>query len=313
MMFAIRGIVISLTLFWLSYCSLSVLVVCGSRYIEWLRPLPPRVFVTLLFAARILPLALSTLATLAFVAPSFVLLEPHGMEERIGVAPVVLSACCLAFFAFGLFRVIYAQINTRRVVSHWLRHARRLDFASIAPAFQLAGTVPPLMLAGICWPRLLVSESALALLSPDELKSAVQHEIAHLHFHDNLKKLALRFAWFPFMGELEKAWQQAAEQAADDAAVSNAKEALDLAAALIKLSRQVRNQPLPIISMGLVHDVFVRVRISRLVNWKETRVRSARKSWSFFISGALAMLLLTAAAYGPLLTQTHAITEWLVR
>jgi hypothetical protein len=49
------------------------------------------------------------------------------------------------------------------------------------------------------------------------------------------------------------------------------------------------------------------------VNWEQTGLRSTGKSWCFLTSGVFAILLATAAAYGPLLHQTHAITEWLVR
>lgn len=309
-MYALRGIAVSLSLFWLSYCSLSVLVVCGWQYFERLRNLPPRLSANLLFAARVLPLALSAAGTLAFAAPSFLWLEPRGGDEEIGVVPLLLGVCCLVFFVAGLIRVIRAQTNTSRVISGWLRGARALDIGAVAPTFQAASSIPPLTLAGVCRPRLLLSESALALLSPDELRGAVRHEIAHMRFHDNLKKLVLRFAWFPGMSKLEKAWQQAAELAADDAAVSNESEALDLAAALIKLSRQVRSQPLPAISMGLVDDS-VSFRVSRLLNWQRA-VSTGKFHW-FVIPSALTLLLVTVAAYGPLLTQTHTITEWLVR
>jgi len=312
-MFALRGIAVSLTLFWLSYCALSVLVAYGWRYLDRLRNLPPRVVASLLFAARILPFALSLAGTLVFAAPSFVWLEPRGTDEEIGVAPLLLGICCLAFFAVGLTRVVRAQTSTSRVISSWLRGARALDVGTPAPSFQASSSVPPLTLAGVCRPRLLFSESALALLSPDELRCAVRHEVAHMKFRDNLKKLALQFAWFPSMRNLEKAWQHAAELAADDDAVSNANEALDLAAALIKLSRQLPNQPLPVISMGLVQDGALSVRISRLLNWKESSSGSARKFRWFAVPSLVAILLTTAAVYGPLLAQTHEVTEWLVR
>ena len=51
-MFALRGIAVSLALFWLSYCALSVLVACSGRYLEQLRNLSARVSANLLFAAR---------------------------------------------------------------------------------------------------------------------------------------------------------------------------------------------------------------------------------------------------------------------
>lgn len=311
-MFALRGIAVSLTLFWLSYCALSAIGLLGWRNLLRLRHLPPRVLANLLFASRILPLALSVAGTLAFAAPSFLWLEPRGSDEEIGILPLLFSTLCLMFFVIALVRVIRAQAKTSRVVSGWLRGARALDIGTAAPAFQTPSGLPPVALAGVCRPRLLLSESALALLSPGELQSAVRHEMAHIRFRDNLKKLAFQFAWFPGMRRLEKSWLHAAELAADDAAVSNAGEALDLAAALIKLSRQVGSDPLPAISMGLVDDDSVTVRISRLLNWKAGSRRAGRFGW-LAIYPVVAVLVALASAYGPLLAQTHALTEWLVR
>ena len=310
-MFALRGIAVSLALFWLSYCALSVLVACSWRYLEQLRNLPARVSANLLFAARILPLALSAAGTLAFAAPSFLWLEPRAGDEEVGIVPLLFALSCMAFFTAGVVRVVRAQANTSRVISIWLRGARALDLGAMAPTFQAASAVPPLTLAGVCRPRLLLSEATLTVLSPDELRGAVRHEVAHMRFRDNLKKLALRFAWFPCMGQLEQSWQKAAELAADDAAVSNAGEALDLAAALIKLSRHVCVQPLPVISMGLVDDS-ISLRVSRLLNWEETGSHTRRKiGWITFASAA-GIFFATATVYVPLLLQTHRLTEWLM-
>ena len=79
---------------------------------------------------------------------------------------------------------------------------------------------------GVRKPRVLVSESAVALLSPDELRMALKHELEHMKSRDNLKRLILVFCPFPGMSKLESAWAQAAELAADDAAVSSQAEAL---------------------------------------------------------------------------------------
>lgn len=311
-MFALRGIAVSLALYWLSYCALSVMVAYGWRYLSRLRELSASGSASLLFALRMFPLVASAVGVLLFAAPSFMLLEPRGTDEEIGVAPFVLSVCCLVFFAVAMARLIRAQARTSRVIAGWLEGAKALEIGAMAPTFQANADIPPLALAGVCRPRLLLAKSTVALLSPDELKSAVRHEIAHMRFHDNLKKLALRFAWFPGMSKLEQAWQHAAELAADDAAVSNAREALDLAAALIKVSRLVPAQPLPAITMGLVQDGSVRARISRLLNWEESPVRANQFRW-LKIPCALAFVLLLATAYSPLIAETHRVTEWLVR
>ena len=310
-MFALRGIAVSLSLFLLSYCALSVLVAGGWRYLSRLSDLSARSSASLLFGARIFPLFASFAGVLAFAAPSFVLLEPRGGDEEIGIAPLLLGLCCLLFFFAATVRLIRAQIRTSRVIAGWLKGASALEIGATAPTFQAAGDIPPLALAGVCRPRLLLSQSTVALLSPDELRSAVRHEIAHMRCHDNLKKLALQFAWFPLMAKLEKAWQHSAELAADDAAVSNAREALDLASALIKVSRLVPAQPLPAISMGLVPDGSISTRITRLLNW-ENPARGRRPGW-LKISSAFFALLGLAAMYGPLIAETHRVTEWLVR
>ena len=59
------------------------------------RPRSARAPADLLFALRILPLALSSLVTFAFTLPSFLLLEPRSTNEAIGTAPLALGFCCL--------------------------------------------------------------------------------------------------------------------------------------------------------------------------------------------------------------------------
>jgi Zn-dependent protease with chaperone function len=311
-MFALRGVAVSLALFWLSYCALSMLVVYGWRYLDRLRNLPAKISASLLFGTRMFPLAASAAGVLLLGAPSFMLLEPRGTDEEVGVAPLVLGVCCLIFLIAGAVRLIRAQARTSRIIAGWLQGASALEIGASTPTFQATDDIPPLALAGVCRPRLLLSKSTVVLLSPEELQSAVRHEIAHMRFRDNLKKLALRFAWFPGMSRLELAWQHAAELAADDAAVSNACEALDLASALIKVSRLVPAEPLPVISMGLVPDGSVSFRISRLLNWEERNSRARNLGWVTIPSGIAAFLML-AAVYGPLIAQTHRVTEWLVR
>jgi hypothetical protein len=82
-MFALRGIAVSLTFFVLVYCLISALVAGAWRSV---RPLhaPERRVATVLFSLRVLPLVVSVFITLAFVVPSFQLLEPRSVDEGIG-------------------------------------------------------------------------------------------------------------------------------------------------------------------------------------------------------------------------------------
>jgi Zn-dependent protease with chaperone function len=318
-MFALRGIAVSLDCFLLLYCLLSVFVET-----VW-RPLKPldvaqQSVATILFGLRILPLVASLIVTCALVVPSFQLLEPLPIDESMGAIPLVLDVCALLLIACGIFRAIAAQIRTTRAVTCWLVGARPLpantndnENHNSSVAVHSRRESPPLIVAGVRHPRVLVSESTVALLTPDELRMALKHEHEHMRSRDNLKRLVLVFCPFPGMAKLESAWSQAAELAADDAAVSSQRDALDLAAALVKLSRLVPVTAPPVCSAGFVAGS-VSQRIERLLAWDEAS-KSRRvhiRTW-FVIPFAVAVSLLVSVAHGPVLAFTHEVTEWLVR
>jgi Zn-dependent protease with chaperone function len=315
-MFALRGIAVSLTFFVLIYCLLSALVAVGWRSLRLLHAAERRV-AGLLFVLRILPLAASLVITFGFVVPSFQLLEPRSIDEGMGTVPLVLGMCALWLIACGCFRVVTAQTKTSRVVARWLEGAHRLnaDAAAQTVLFRARAEAPPLTLVGVRRPRVLVSESTMGLLSDNELQIALKHEVEHMRSRDNLKKLIFRFCPFPSMAKLESAWSQAAELAADDAAVSNLDDAVDLAAALVKLSRLVPVEAAPVCTVGFVTGS-IGVRVARLLAWNEAAAGKAQhtrmRPWHV-IPPVLVALLCVFATYGPALALTHEMTEWLVR
>jgi Zn-dependent protease with chaperone function len=132
---------------------------------------------------------------------------------------------------------------------------------------------------------------------------------------DNLKKLVIRFCPFPGMARLESAWSQTAELAADDAAVSNLDDAIDLAAALVKLCRLVPVDAAPLCTVGFVTGS-ISARVERLLAWSESEAGKAQhvpiRSW-YVIPSVLAALSFVFVSYGPTLALTHKVTEWLVR
>jgi Zn-dependent protease with chaperone function len=317
-MFALRGIAVSLTFFVLIYCLLSASVTSTWRLLRLLQ-VAERSVARLLFAFRVLPLAASVIVTFVFVVPSFQLLEPRSIDEGMGAMPLALGICALLLIACGCYRVMVAQTTTSRVVARWLEGARALNAGADAPpetvAFCSRRETPPLTLIGVRRPRVLVSESTVALLSHDELRIALKHELAHMRSRDNLKKLVLRFCPFPGMAKLESAWSHAAELSADDAAVSNVGDAVDLAAALVKLSRLVSVEAAPICTTGFVTGS-ISARVARLLAWNEAAVLKARptrmQTW-YTVPSVVAALLAIVATYGPTLRLAHEMTEWLVR
>jgi Zn-dependent protease with chaperone function len=161
-----------------------------------------------------------------------------------------------------------------------------------------------------------MSDAVEAVLNASELQSALRHELAHVRRRDNLKKLLLRFVGFPGMDALEVAWLQATEMAADDAAVSTASQALDLAAALIKLSRLSTLPPAPDIATTLVHAPLasVNARIERLIAWNgQQKKPTLAISPLYTVCVMVTTVAAVAVTYSQALVRVHTATEWLVR
>ena len=261
----------------------------------------------MLFALRVLPLVASVVITFVFVVPSFQLLEPRSMniDEGIGAMPLALGVCAL--FADCL-RLLPRDRRPDQDLSRGGALAGRRASSECecrrgqTVTFRSRREAPPLTLVGVQKPRVLVSESTVALLSHDELHIALKHEIAHMQSRDNLKKLLFHFCPFPGMATLESAWSQAAEMAADDAAVSNLDDAVDLAAALVKLSRLVPVEAAPICTVGFVTGS-ISARVARLLAWNEARQSSTHAN-SPVVRGFLPswwLLWCVFATYGPAL------------
>jgi len=315
-MFALRCVGVSLSFFLLLYGVLSLTVARGWRLARraangW----PARRMADFLFALRTLPLAAGLLVTLLFVVPSFLLLEPRVVTEPIGEIPLALGATCLLLLGAGAVKAVGAHRRTSQAVNGWMRGATSESNCYPVPLFRIQSSAPALAVAGGLSPRVLLSNRAAELLSGQELQTALRHEVAHARRRDNLKKMLFRFCALPGMSGLETAWAEAAEMAADDAAVSNWREALDLASALIKLSRFATATATATLTTALAQPMgsALNARIERLVKWDETRLnKTQRLSWHWtpaFLGAAVCVI----ATYGGVLTRMHEMTEWLVR
>lgn len=316
-MFAIRGIAVSLSVFVIVYTALS-LAVCLVWQRVWLHSQDHAVrrVADLLFTLRIFPLMAAALVTVAFTVPSFLLLEPRSIDEPMGGIPMTLGMAGVLLGIFGLVNAGMAVLRTWRTVETWTREAQPLDSRSPVPVLRISPAVPAMTAAGILRPRVLMSGVAEFLLTANEMQTALNHEIEHVRRRDNLKKLLLRFVAFPGMANLETAWIEATEMAADDAAVSNAGEALDLAAALIKLSRLGPTDSRADLTAALIHSpaATMNARVARLIAWSEDRLPvSSRFSPWYGVGAALATVAVFAVTYGQLLAHIHMATEWLVR
>jgi Zn-dependent protease with chaperone function len=313
-MFALRCLGVSLAFFLAFYGLASLIVLRGWRLaLRGFGHLSSRAVADGLLVLRALPFAGAMVATLAFVVPSFLLLEPRVSSEPVGEVPLFLGVCCLALFAAGAWNAATAHARTSRTVAGWLAEATPLANETV-PVFRIRPAVPALTVAGVYSPRVLVSEAASEVLSAPELEMAMRHELVHVRRRDNLKKLLFHVCGIPGMSALESAWGDTAEMAADDAAVRCADDALDLASALIKLSRFAPVHAGATLTSALVQNSgAVNTRVARLLNWEESQRRSPwQVPWRLALPliGGVLILVLT---YGSALSGTHALTEWLVR
>ncbi len=316
-MFAARGIAVSFSVFLIVDCALSLAVVCTWRKV-WLhsQQLSARRVADLLFALRIFPLIAAAVITAAFTVPSFLLLEPRTIDEPLGGVPLALGICGAALGIFGVVNAALALRKASHAISEWTTGAQPAAPCGSIAVMRISRTLPAMTAAGIVRPRVLLSGAAESLLTANELQTALHHEVAHVRRRDNLKKLLLRFVAFPGMANLEAAWLETTEMAADDAAVSNAGEALDLAAALIKLSRLGPVEPPVDLTAALVHGAasVMSARIERLIAWNADHRAPLRKfSPGYGLAAAFATVATFAVTYSQVLVHVHTVTEWLVR
>jgi beta-lactamase regulating signal transducer with metallopeptidase domain len=316
--FAARGILVSLAFFAVLYCALASLVVLAWRCVNRVTRKSSAGSANFLFGLRIFSFVVSAVVAVFFAFPSFWLMERATFDED--GATFVLAACSLLILSAGLFRVLRAQARTARAVTEWSLTGTTSEGTSGAtgmrgetaePALSASSGGPALILVGIRRPRVMVSAMARSVLSSDELQVAIRHELAHMRSRDNLKKALISATPFPGMSGIESAWREASELAADDAAVANRQNALDLAAALIKLSRNARQWPEPALASGLVsRSSSIRRRVERLLQWSMTG-RRVRHNWLPVIF-AMVIIIIIVSNYGATLALTHRLTELLV-
>jgi hypothetical protein len=308
-MFAARGLLVSLAFFAVLYCSLSTLVALVWGAAEHLRNPFGQQSARFLFGMRIFSFAVSGVMTVCFTLPSFWLMERTAFDED--AATFVLAACGLVVLGAGSWRVLRDQSRTMRAVRGWSLGTRDADSIATKPALDVENAAPALVLVGIRRPRVLISDAAANVLSDGELQVAVRHELGHRRSWDNLKKVLISATPFPWMKGLETSWRVAAELAADDAAVGSRQEALDLAAALIKLSRAKNQSPEPALASGLMcASSAVAMRVQRLLEWHAAH--GLRRTWPWTLVVLVTMTTAIASHYGATLALTHRLTDLLV-
>ena len=261
-----------------------------------------------LFALRVLPGACAAVAAFAVALPVFLWFESPDTDEPVSRTLALTALVGAGLLARGAWRAARSWRATARVVAAWRARSRPLEGLAVPmPAYAIDDVFPTVAIVGIVRPRLFIAERVLRECSADEVAAMIAHECAHVTARDNLKRLLIR-ACPDVLGAvrpLDRAWSEAAEEAADArAALVDASTRLNLAGALIHVARLAVPRTPPLASAFYLGGS-IETRVRRLLTDPPSEPVQSR--WTGIVWPAVAALFVTAViATAPAL---HAVME----
>lgn len=211
----------------------------------------------LLFALRVSPLAAAAALAFVLIVPAYLLYEPHDTGEDVGIKLLLLACVSAAGVLLACWRVARTWVATRGLVCDWMRCAEPFEVeGATVPAFRIRHSFPVIAVIGVLRPRLFVASQVFDALTPEELAAALAHERGHVEGRDNLKRALLQagedaLLHAPLGRSLRREWQRESEMAADEfAAASGPASALDLASAIVKISKLIPRGARPTLPAG---------------------------------------------------------------
>ncbi|HKV93072.1 MAG TPA: M56 family metallopeptidase [Candidatus Angelobacter sp.] len=180
--------------------------------------------------------------TLGLALPAFLEFEPHSTHEGIGLrldALALTGALLLGGMVVRSWRILLATLQAQR---SWRKNSERIYLEDIdLPIYGVESGSSLLAVTGIFRARIFLSRNIAETLSPEELRAALEHEIAHISSFDNLKQMLLKITrpprWLKAFHDADADWSGMAEIAADQTALAKGASVLDLSSALIKVGR----------------------------------------------------------------------------
>ena len=294
----------------------------GQRARNW----PARMQARILFLLRIVPIAAGVACLILLIIPAYVEHEPHSTTEGVSYKLALLAFVSAAGIGLAIVRGVASWRATARLTADWLSHAQLISVEGVnIPCYQIEHQFPVIAIVGILRPRLFIARQIFERLQPEEISSAIHHEVGHLVARDNLKRGLLRacrdvLLIIPCGRTLDQHWAEASESAADEHAAGRGRRvALDLASALVKIARLIPNGARPAMPAGvfLVGDEpsGIRARVSRLMQLASTERRPESSElaipksflWLSLISALLIFVIF--ARQTSMLATVHSLIE----
>lgn len=270
---------------------------------------------------RSLPVAAAVTLVAGLVMPAFLFFEPAHASEAVGPALWILALLGSLLLASGLAHAAGSAFATWRIERQWLRSAMPLEFNPPAgvPAYAVDSFTPVVALVGVLAPKLMAAQSLIDVCDPHELANIVAHEQGHLRARDNLKRWLMACApdllrWTPEHHAITVAWDDAAEDAADDAATAGHEVArVDLAALLVKVARLSAGSgwTAATVSPFIQADRLDR-RVRRLLSSQRSPDSSRSAAVLPLVGASLGCLVLTTLNSPSALKTVHQIVEAVV-
>lgn len=275
-----------------------------------------------LFLAGVLPALVAIGAALAAAAPSIGMALGFGADHCVGhadhfhicfVHAGTLKPTLATIGAFGLAVWAYRAVSLVRGLIATEVGARALErLGRVQPGRFPVYVLPAAKLChatGLLRRRIMLSSDLAEQLSPEELRSVLAHEDAHLSRRDPLASLMLAVAGLvvppPFVASLRRAYRQATEEACDASAAAQVGDAAAVAATLVKVAGLQRGTA----AAGVVAAPFggdgleARVR-ALLEDPNPTAARSRGPALALVAAGGFALAALSRAEWLHHATET---------
>jgi Zn-dependent protease with chaperone function len=282
----------------------------------------------ILFLLRVLPAAGGLGCAIFLLAPAYIKLEPRATPERVSLKLALIALASAVGMGLAIIRGFAGWSATARLRQDWLAHGERVFIHGVAiPVYRIAHPFPVIAIVGILRPRLFIGHQVFESLTPAEISAAVEHERGHLLANDNLKRGLLRFChdallMIPSGRVLDRAWGEASESAADEhAALIGRHMALDLASALVKISRMISPGASPAMPAGSFfvteESRGVKTRVRRLIQIASSDFRQDLRdplsmNMTVWLSIFLLSFIVIAQDRASLFTYVHLFTERVV-
>jgi Zn-dependent protease with chaperone function len=278
------------------------------------RRLSPSLRADLSFLLGLLPAGLSLSVLAATVAPSVAsvlgLAEDHCVQHSHHLhlcllhasaprpALALLGAAGLALFLFRTGSLVWRTVTrgARLSALERLGTSRPGEF----PIISIPGAPHLCHATGLSRRRILLSASLSEALSPEQLRSALAHEAAHLHRRDPLAGVLLSVAGLlvpPFLARfLLDSWRMAAEEACDAEAARRMGDGGVVAEALLEVARLRHQSMLAVGSAPAFGELALERRVRLLLDGGGRASASARALVAAALSGTAGLFLALAHA-----------------